>query len=381
MTFLHTGDWQLGMTRHFLAGEAQHTYNAAREDAVVRIGELAVSTGAEFVVVCGDVFEDPRVSSRVIRRTLDALAAYPVPVYLLPGNHDPDDATSVYRSRTFVADCPPNVTVLDRAGVVRVREGVSLVAAPWHSKRPTSDLVGDQVAALGTGEDIRIVVGHGGLDSLAPGDEPSIIRRAALDVAVAAGLVDYVALGDRHSKTQVDPSGRIWYSGSPEVTAFDHVESDPGHVLQVRLRRGGESSVEVTPHRVGRWSFRTVLDDVNGAADLARLRERLAAFDDKQRTVVQLGLVGTLSVAEGVALEEMLAEFADHFAALQIWERKHRLTVVADPSDVAGLGLQGYAAQAAEELAERAADDADPAAASAARSALALLYRLTEGAR
>ena len=41
MRFLHTADWQLGMTRHFLAGDAQPRYSAARRDAVAGLGALA----------------------------------------------------------------------------------------------------------------------------------------------------------------------------------------------------------------------------------------------------------------------------------------------------------------------------------------------------
>ncbi|HEY2196490.1 MAG TPA: exonuclease SbcCD subunit D, partial [Mycobacterium sp.] len=41
MRFVHTADWQLGMTRHFLAGEAQPQYSAARRDAVAGLGPLA----------------------------------------------------------------------------------------------------------------------------------------------------------------------------------------------------------------------------------------------------------------------------------------------------------------------------------------------------
>ncbi|WP_375002274.1 exonuclease SbcCD subunit D [Gordonia sp. PS3] len=381
VTFLHTADWQLGMTRHFLSGDAQSTYSAARDDAVVRIGDLARATGAEFVVVCGDVFDDPRVSTRIIRRTLAALGEYPVPVYLLPGNHDPLDATSVYRSREFVAACPDNVIVLDEPGVVAVRDGVALVAAPWTTKRPLTDLVSDQLSQLTESDDIRIVVGHGGVDSLSPNDDPSIVGSTALDVAVAAELVDYVALGDRHSLTSVGDSGRVWYSGAPEVTAFDHVESAPGHVLEVTLSRGGESSIEVTPHRVGQWSFRTIREHMNGADDIARLRGLFSEIPDKSRTVVQLALTGTISVTDEVALADLLDEFGDRFAALKIWERHHDLTVVSDPSDVAQLDLQGYAALAAAELAERAASDSDTADAADARAALALLYRLSGAGR
>ncbi|MCF8590241.1 metallophosphoesterase family protein [Gordonia liuliyuniae] len=379
VTFLHTADWQLGMTRRFLTGEAQHTYAAARDAAVVRIGEVAAETGAEFVVVCGDVFDDPRVSTRIIRRTLDALGDYPVPVYLLPGNHDPLDATSVYRSAAFVDACPDNVRVLDQPGVVRVRDGVSIVAAPWHSKHPTSDLIADQLGDLPHSDDIRIVVGHGGMDSLSPNPDPSIVRSAGLDAATADQLVDYVALGDRHSVTSVGESGRVWYSGAPEVTAFDNVETEPGHVLEVTLRRGAASSVDVRRHKVGQWSFHTLTQDMDGASDVERLRVRLDALTDKPRTVVQLALVGTLTVSENVALDRLLEEASDRFAAVKTWDRRHDLTVVSDAADLDRLDLQGYAAQAAEELQERASTGDDDAA--AARSALSLLYRLAGSTR
>lgn len=379
VTFLHTADWQLGMTRHFLAGDAQHTYDAARADAVVAIGRLAETTGAEFVVVCGDVFDDARVSSRIIRRTLDALGDFGVPVYLLPGNHDPLDATSVYRGDTFLRARPDNVHVLDRAGVVRVREGVTLVAAPWTSKRPEHDLITEQLGRLAPGDDLRIVVGHGGVDTFSPGTDPAILASSDLQSAVDTALVDYVALGDRHSVTPIGDSQRIWYSGAPEVTDFDHVEADSGQVLEVTLRRGESSAVDVVPHRVGQWAFTTIRQDVNGAADIEVLRERLTALPDKSRTVVKLALVGTVGLADEAVLADLLDEFSERLAALQIWERHHDLTVVADPSDVAGLGLQGYAAEAAGDLAELTAS-ADDAEAAAARSALSLLFRLTGAA-
>ena len=52
--FLHTSDWQLGMTRWFLRegdGEAQARYSADRLEAVRRLGRLAQERGAEFIVV------------------------------------------------------------------------------------------------------------------------------------------------------------------------------------------------------------------------------------------------------------------------------------------------------------------------------------------
>lgn len=377
VTFLHTADWQLGMTRHFLSDRAQADYEASRLDAVAAIGTLAASTGAEFVVVCGDVFDDPRVDSRIVRRALDVLADFPVPVYLLPGNHDPLDAASIYRSETFTNARPENVRVLDTAGVVRVRDGVSLIAAPWTTKRPDSDLVADQLALVAPGEGVRILVGHGGLDEFTPSSDPAIVKSAGLQAAVDEGLVDYVALGDRHSATSIGSSARIWYAGAPEVTDFDNVEVNSGRVLEVTLSgaAGGERAVDVAEHRVGQWAFTAFRRDVNNADDLAALRADLGALPNKSRTVVRLGLVGALGLADHAEYLALVEEFSERLAALHFWDRYHDLSVIADPSDVAALGLTGYAAEAAAELVDRArSTDAEDAA--AARAALSLLFRL-----
>ena len=61
MRFLHTGDWQLGMTRHFLNDGAQARFTEARFQAVVRMAEIAREEGCSFAVVAGDVFETNQV--------------------------------------------------------------------------------------------------------------------------------------------------------------------------------------------------------------------------------------------------------------------------------------------------------------------------------
>ena len=67
-------------------------------------------------MVAGDVFGTTS-STRVVSQSLEAMRAIGVPVYLLPGSHDPLDAASVYTSALFRARMPANVAVLDRAGV------------------------------------------------------------------------------------------------------------------------------------------------------------------------------------------------------------------------------------------------------------------------
>src|SRR6201993_2519284 len=289
MRFVHTADWQLGMTRHFLAGEAQPRYSAARRDAVAGLGSLAAEVDAEFVVVAGDVFEHNQLAPQVIGQSLEAMRAIGIPVYLLPGNHDPLDASSVYTGALFSAERPENVIVLDKAGVHQVRPGVEIVAAPWQSKAPTTDLVAEALDGLAESSATRILVAHGGVDILDPDREkPSLIRLAMLDDALAGGALHYVALGDKHSLTRVGGSGRVWYPGSPEVTNFDDVESDPGYVLIVDIDESDpRRAVTVESRHVGHWRFVPLHRQVDTSRDVTDLDMNLDLMTDKERTVVR----------------------------------------------------------------------------------------------
>lgn len=377
MRFLHTADWQLGMTRHFLAGDAQPRYSAARRDAVAGLGALAAEAGAEFVVVAGDVFEHNQLAPQVVSQSLEAMRAIGIPVYLLPGNHDPLDASSVYTSALFTAERPDNVTVLDRAGVHEVGPGLEIVAAPWRSKVPTTDLVADVLDGLAPDTATRILLAHGGVDALDPDrDKPSLIRLARLDDALARGVVHYVALGDKHSLTQVGGSGRVWYSGSPEVTNFDDVEAGPGHVLIVDID-DTSGAVSVTPRHVGRWRFVTLRCQVDNSRDIAALDMDLDLMDAKDRTVVRLALTGSLTVTDRAALDACLDKYARLFAWLGLWDRHTDLAVVPADGEFTDLGISGFAAAAVEELVATARAG-DPEAARDAQAALALLLRLAE---
>lgn len=373
MPFIHTADWQLGMTRHFLAGEAQPRYSAARRDAVAGLGPLAAEAGAEFVVVAGDVFEHNQLAPQVISQSLEAMRAIGIPVYLLPGNHDPLDASSVYTSALFKAERPDDVVVLDHAGVHEVRPGLQIVAAPWRSKSPTTDLVAEVLDGLPADGVTRVLVAHGGVDALDPDPtNPALIRLAAVQDALARGTIHYVALGDKHSVTEVD--ARVWYSGSPEVTNFDDIEPDPGHVLVVDVDETDPARpVSVEARRVGRWRFLTLRRHVDNNRDIADLDLNLDQITDKDRTVVRLALVGSLTVTDRAALDACLDRYSRLFAWLGTWDRHTELAVIPGDGEFDDLGIGGFAAAAVDELVATARDGDDDA-----QAALALLLRLTD---
>ncbi len=371
--FLHSADWQLGMTRRFLGDEAQAHYTRARFDAIQSIGRVAKERGCEFLVVCGDVFETNQVDRKTVARALEALGTIEVPVYLLPGNHDPLDAGSIYRQPTFAHRKPAHVHVLESSAPVRVAADVELVGAPWTSKRPLADLVQRACAELEPSDVVaRVCVAHGAIDQLSPDrDDPSRISLEGVERLIAERRIHYLALGDRHSRTSVGGTGRIHYSGTPEPTDYD--ETEPGFVLVVDT---STSPPSIEPVAIGTWRFERRAYDLNGEPDLDALQQSLGETQDKERVVLKLDLVGTLTLRQKSRLDRILDSHADLFAAIEISHSRTELAVAPEESDFGELGLTGFAARALERL--RAQSGGAGPEAAVVRDALGLLLRLTE---
>ncbi len=374
--FLHTSDWQLGMTRAFLSADAQARYADDQIEAVRQLARTAAERECAFAVVAGDVFDSLLPSRRVVTRALDALATFTVPVFLLPGNHDADNPAGLWAPGRMPVPLPPSARVLHDATPVPVPDlPVEVVGAPWPSRKPDMDLLEAAITPLAPAPPgtLRVAVGHGAVDSLAPDPlNASLISVAGLRAAITSRRVSYVALGDRHSATEV--SDRIWYSGAPVATDFD--ETDSNRALVVDLDPDGAA---VEPVAIGRWHFVRRQFDLVGAESVRGLAGSLASLPDKERTVVRLALVGTVDLATAELLDQTLAEGRDLLASLEVSEGRSELLVIPADSDLASIDLSGFASEAVAELSRTAASKDEDA--EAARDALMLVRRLAARAR
>ena len=95
MRFIHTADWQLGMKAAHVGGVAPRL-REERLAAARRVIGVARDQAAEFILVAGDTFEDNGVERTLIQKAADILGSSPVPVYVIPGNHDPLTPGSVW---------------------------------------------------------------------------------------------------------------------------------------------------------------------------------------------------------------------------------------------------------------------------------------------
>jgi DNA repair exonuclease SbcCD nuclease subunit len=368
--FVHTADWQLGMRRRFLDADAQGRFNQDRLDAIAAIGRLAEEEDAAFIVVAGDVFDDNQVDRRTVLRAMDTLRAFPdIPILLLPGNHDPLDAGSIFLSVDVQANLPPQVRVVSDSEPIRIADGVEVVGAPWRVKRPVRNPLLEVLEGLTPPDGVRILLGHGGVDVLGGDfDTTGLLRLAELEAALDGGFAHFVALGDRHSATAAGTSGRVWYAGAPEPTSY--VEENPGKALVVDVDVDG---VRVDERQVGRWTFRQRTFDVAGEQDLDVVLRWLDEPADKPRTIGKLALRGTLTLRDRARLETALADAASTYGALEEWERHADLVTAPDDEDLDTMKVGGFVAQAVEQL--RATAAAGGPEGEAASDALALLYR------
>ena len=229
---------------------------------------------------------------------------------------------------------------------VQVVPGIELIPAPWPNKHPTTDLVEAACGGLEQTGALRIVVGHGAIDSMSPApNDPKLIVLERLEERIQEGLIHYVALGDRHSTTSVGTTGQVHYSGAPEPTDYD--ETDPGNILIVDL---GTDHTEVVVRHLGTWRFVSGHWEVSSARDIEALEQWLSSLEYKDRTILRISLIGQLSVAQKAHLDEVLELHTDLLAAIERWDSHSDLVVIPDDVDLDHFGLSGFADDALNEL-------------------------------
>ena len=222
---------------------------------------------------------------KTVARAIEALKEVTVPVYLLPGNHDPLNAASVYHSSTFIEKKPANIHIIENTAPVQICEGFELVGAPWLSKRPNGNPIVDLLNALPPAGSIkRICAGHGIIDMFTPDKEAeNVIAVSKLEAAISEGKVNFIALGDRHSLTKVGSGDRIWYSGTPESTDF---REDHSGFCQIVTMDGDNVTTEEV--KIGQWSFVEELVDLNTEEDVETFRKKLENIPNRERVSCQV---------------------------------------------------------------------------------------------
>ena len=184
---------------------------------------------ADVVILAGDTFDNHMVTAKTIDRAGTLLADAGLPVVILPGNHDPVMAGSVYVRGGFAGI--PNVSILgmthDRTVPFAAHdlEFWGNAHRDYHDMMPLRDPPPRSARW-------QIAIGHGHYEPPETWANPLRPSWLISDAMIAATGADYLALGHWDRAAQVG-CGAVpaYYSGSP-----DYVHT----INLVRLTASGE---------------------------------------------------------------------------------------------------------------------------------------------
>ncbi len=228
VVIVHSSDLHLGTDDSFSDRD--------KLEVLPKVLTAASEVNADVVVLAGDSFDNHRQPLELIERAAAILRDYAKRVVILPGNHDPLTADSVYRRGGL--GLIPNVSILglnaDQA-VVFPQFELEIWGHAHFDYTDMSPLANPRPRTTRW----QLAAAHGHyVDEVR---DPNrligswLIHREEL---IATGS-DYVALGHWNQSTSVgDGQIRAHYSGSPEYT---------GTVNVVRLRKDGTVEVGNAP--------------------------------------------------------------------------------------------------------------------------------------
>lgn len=363
ISFLHTADWQIGRVFSQFEPDDAAALFEARFAVVERLASIATERGVDAILVAGDVFDAQTVADKTIRRLFNAMQGFAGAWVLLPGNHDPALAESVWSRARRLAAIPANVIVCLEPKPLVIAGKFTLLPAPLTQRHTYADLT-EWFGTVESNDGLpRIGLAHGCVQGILPGDIDSANPIAA-GRAQDAGLA-YLALGDWHGTKRVDD--RTWYAGTPEADRFKG--NDSGQALLVSIESRALAPV-VFAVPTGKFSWRQVEQKMAVDSDVDGLVQMLDSVDSKD--VLHVLLTGTCNLAGHRKLTAALGT-AHARARAVVWDST-ALRLEPCEEDVQALHADGFVGEVLQEL--RAAQDG--AESELARDAIVALARILE---
>jgi DNA repair exonuclease SbcCD nuclease subunit len=331
LKLIHGADFHLDSPFSGLTPQQAAQRRQEQRALLDRLADLARQTGADLVLLAGDLLDSELVYRETAQALARALAAIPCPVFLSPGNHDFYSPRSVYAT----LDWPDNVHIFGSSQIEAVhlpQLDCTVYGRAFTAPRQTdSPLAGFHRADRGG---LHLACLHG---DVAPASEYGPLSPQE----IAASGLDYLALGHIHQYSGPQRAGTTtWaYPGCPEGRGFDEL-GEKG-VLYAEVEPGAVS-LRFVP--LGQRRYELLSVDVTGA-DRPLDAVLTALPEDTQQDIYRILLTGEGQAPDLAALERALAPrfygltLRDHTRLPQdLWRRREEDTLT-------GLFLQTMWAQ------------------------------------
>ena len=312
MKIIHTADWQIGKQFANIKGDIAAFLREARFEVIKTIVSLANEHKVDAILVAGDVFDANEVSDTTIRKTLNAMQEYNGPWILLPGNHDPALAQSVWTRMKNLPEKTDNIILALEAEPISVaNDKLLILPAPLKLRHEFRDLTEWYDAFKAPPSAFKVGLAHGSIEGFLP--ESAEIHNMISYNRTEKAKLDYLALGDWHGQLKV--SAKAWYAGTPEQDRFQG--NDPGKALLVTLNKNDEDP-KVESLNTGKYQWHKIQFNLFSTKDIEALSDDFSKFQSAESQVISLSLNGNLSLENHQLLNQLLDSWKAKFAMLEI---------------------------------------------------------------
>ncbi len=346
LSFIHTGDLHLGRPFRKMGRRVGDGIRRAQIETLSRIVNIVRTTQSDFLLIAGDLFDSNSVSTRLVSEVMQRLASLtPIPVYILPGNHDVLDSSSVYSTVINPLGLPSNVEVIsEKPCTFHPTSNATVFSVASKGKkggeRPLREI---SVLASDSCAKYKVAMVHASVKvpglSIHP-DEPQVTFED-----ISSSSFDYVAMGHWHSHQDWSRGNtKAFYCGTPETLGFDE-EPSPGTVSFVRIKDDSlesASKVTVEKKRVGTYRWVKLDLDLNLIPDRDSLITTISQYACSQ-TLIRLKLKGDLfnvkDWSEDFTVPDLQEQLEPLFFYIEIDDKKldlHQLTPKEFPPNSIG---------------------------------------------
>lgn len=217
---LHCADLHFDTPFRDLSREISEIRKEEIKETFSNIVRLANDEKVDIFFIAGDLFDNLRAEKTTlefIRSSMESLKN--IKVFIAAGNHDPYSHNSFYS----MIQWPENVYIFnEEIEAVEIPELNTIVyGASFKEKYIKSSNLKDFKASKDYENHTKLMVLHGDISQSGGGNEYNPITLEEIEKS----SVDYLALGHRHSFSNVNRVGNTYYaySGCPEARGFDEV--------------------------------------------------------------------------------------------------------------------------------------------------------------
>lgn len=368
LRIIHIADVHLG-ARHDDLGDQASAQRERQFAAFSAAVDLALNEKVDLFVVAGDLFDSnvqPRRSVERVAAALKRLVEARIRSVIVPGTHDCYDRSSIYRAydlKTMAGSTADDdfVSVLtpDLPSVHLLACDAIVHGPVFPTKRaPHSPLRDLGVAADDRTATWRVGIVHGSVAIPGKTDRDDVVITTE---EIAASGLDYLALGHWHSAQQAKAGTVTYaYAGAPEAVALD--QDRAGKALLVELDdAGGQRSVRIAAHQVGRTRFEKQELDATDIASQPALVESLARRTDPN-LVLDVRIGGVRPDELDLDIDEIEAALAPSFLKVRVRDASiPALTegALPPPDTIAGAFIRDIEGRIAEIEAAPGTDSGD----------------------